>query len=433
MTEGFLWGGINVRKFCKFFFKNFWMVIVVTIITYLGLGLVDQWTHGPTYTYTAVAAVYPKSTHFRYHTIENAAELSSKTSVIGSVINSDMFQLEFHNQYPDLQDCSIDCIQIANTDLLVMHATSGSQENAFEGIRDALECYSRFSGDMTGSPEVNIIFQKKAPSLIAGSSKIHNNRSKLSVLSGLITAGLFLLMYLVKKTYKTEHCIKKRFKNVRFFSLSFIQSALENKEGILSKKSSHPPIRKLALEIRQALRKCCKNTLFVTSFADKDGGTLFISELARELAEQNERVILIGTEAKTNEGISGLEVSDDRKMYYLQDLLQHRCAVKDAIFYSDELKCNCILNNQATIDGDVFYTVDDARRVLAHCMEYSDIVLVDGVASFSSHYAQIWQEASDATIALCRQDDADFFKVDQMLSDLQKTEKYFVGCVLSGF
>ena len=65
--------------------------------------------------------------------------------------------------------------------------------------------------------------------------------------------------------------------------------------------------------------------------------------------------------------------------------------------------------------------------------EYADFVLVDGAAMFPSNYAQIWQEAADASIALCRQDNAVFSKVDQMLSTLQSLDTYFVGCVLSGF
>ena len=46
---------------------------------------------------------------------------------------------------------------------------------------------------------------------------------------------------------------------------------------------------------------------------------------------------------------------------------------------------------------------------------------------------QIWKEAASASIVLCKQEDAEFFKVDEMLSDLQKGDTYFAGCVLFGF
>lgn len=92
MTDDFIWGGFNLRKFCKLFFRNLWTIIAVMIITYLGLTLVDKQTDAPGYTSTAVAAVYPVTSSYRYHTIETISDLSSKTGVIASVINSDIFQ-----------------------------------------------------------------------------------------------------------------------------------------------------------------------------------------------------------------------------------------------------------------------------------------------------------------------------------------------------
>lgn len=432
MTDDFIWGGFNLRKFCKLFLRNLWTIIAVMIITYLGLTLVDKQTDAPSYTSTAVAAVYPVTSHYRYHTIETISDLSSKTGVIASVINSDMFRSEFHNQYPDLEDFTFDCMQVPNTDLLIMRGTSSNPKNAFEGIRTALESYSRISGGMTGNPEITIILGPKAP-YFSGGSRIRSNRARLCVLSGLMMAGLLLFMYVAKRTYKTESSIRKHYKNVRFFSLPFINTKLENEKRIRSSKYSQEPIKKLAIEIKQVLHKCNKKTLLASSYADNKEGTVVLSELARELAEQNEKVILIGTEAGQHEGAPGFVLSDDMKEYTLQDVLQQKCTVKDAMFYSEELKVHCIQISPESTDADFSYSVEDVRRVLSDCLGYGDIILVDGTVLIPSHYAQIWHEAVDASIALCRQEDADFFKVDKMLDDLQKSDTYFTGCVLFGF
>ena len=302
MTEGFLWGGINIRKWFGFFLRNIWMVIAAMIITYLGTDLVDKHIYTPRYTVAAVAAVYPESSAYRYHTIETISNLSSKTGDMNSVFNSDLFQSGFHNYNPSMKDCTIKSSHIANTGLLVLRATSGSRENALKGIQAALDFYSRFSGDITGASEIKVVSGPKGPYQASGGSKIHNHRQSLCYLSGWMMAGLLLFIYLARKTYKTEHCIRKRYKDIRFFSLPFIKSGPEYKKGIPSKNKSREPIKKLALEIKQVLHKCDKKTLLVTSFADKEGGTAVITELARELAEQNESVILIGTESLQDAG-----------------------------------------------------------------------------------------------------------------------------------
>ena len=433
MTDDFLWGGINIRKFCRYFIGNIWMVIAVMIIAYLGLSFVDKHTYTPRYTSSAVVAVYPTSSSYRYHTIETISNLSSKTEDSSSVFNSDLFQSGFHNQNPSLQNCTIESLHIAYTDLLVLHATSYSRENAFKGIRAALDYYSQFSGTMTGAPEIKVVLGPEDPYRESGGSKIQNNLLPLCFLSGLMMAGLLLFMYLAKKTYKTERRIRKRYKDVRFFSLPFTISGSKYKKGILSKEYNRKPIKKLALEIKQVLHKCNKNTLLVTSFADREGGTAIVSELAREIADQDENVILIGTEALQQKGAPGPDSSAETEKHTLLDVLQNRCTVAEAMLYSEGLKVHCIPYWPESMDEDISYSIDDVKRVLFDCLKNADVVLVNGTAWYPSHDAQIWQEAVDASIALCRQDDADFFKVDSMLSDLQKGNAYFAGCVLLGF
>ncbi len=433
MTAGFLWGGINFRKLCRYFLVNFWLVIAIMVTTYLGLGIVDKLTYTPRFTSVAVVAVYPASSSYRYHSIETISGLSSKTKEVNSVFNSDLFQSGIHNYNPSLRDCTIESTQVAYTDLLVLHANSGSPEKAFKGIRAALDYYSQISGNMTGALEIKVIFGPEAPHQVSGGSKIQNYRSRLCLLSGIMMACLILYMYLARKTYKTEKCIRKRYENVRFFSLPFIGSGSEDRMRKLSKNTSQEPMKKLALEIKQVLQKWNNHTLLVTSFADKEGGTAIISELARELAEQDENVILIGTSSLQHGGAAELDSSDDKKKNTLMDVLQHKCTVEDAMLYREELKAHCIQSGPDSYDEDIPYSIDDVRSLLFNCLEHADIVLVNGAAWYPSHDAQVWHEAVGASIALCRQDDAGFFEVDRMLSDLQNGDTNFVGCILFDF
>ncbi len=433
MTDGFLWGGFNIRKFCRIFFGNLWMVIVVMIITYLGLGIVEQKTYTPYYQSKAVVAVYPKSTYYRYHTIETVLDISSKTNDVNTVLNSELFQSGLNNQDPSLKEWYFQSMQVTNTDLLILHSFSNKPEVAIKGIWAALDYYSRFSGDMTGAPEIKIIFGPEAPIPVEGSSKIHNKRPLLSVLSGLMMAGLLFFMYVIQKTYKTERSIRKRYKNIRFFSLPCIKSGFKFKKRIFSKRNVQEPIRKLALEIRQVLHKNNKSSLLVVSYADLEGKNKFISELAEELTEQKEDVIVIGTKTGNPVSIPGLSASDESQKYTLQDVLQQKCTVEDAMLYNEEFNGVCIQWNPDGIDENVSYSVDDVKRVLTTCTQYADIVLVNGAVWYPSYHSQIWKEAVDASIAFCPQVDAEFFKVDQMLRDLQKGDTYFAGCVLLGF
>ena len=151
------------------------------------------------------------------------------------------------------------------------------------------------------------------------------------------------------------------------------------------------------------------------------------------MAEQNRNFLLIDTETRQHDSAPELDLTDDVRTHTFLDLLQQKCTIKDAMFYREKLKVHCIQFAPDSIDENFSYSAADVRRVLCECLGCSDIVIINGTTWYPSHYAQIWNDAVDSSIALCWQDEADFFKVDKMLNDLQKSNTYFAGCVLLGF
>ena len=73
------------------------------------------------------------------------------------------------------------------------------------------------------------------------------------------------------------------------------------------------------------------------------------------------------------------------------------------------------------------------EEVLEGLRETADVVLVDGRIWTGSGDELIWKEAADTSLAVCRQDKADFYAIDKMMTDLQKNNTCFLGCILYGF
>ena len=58
---------------------------------------------------------------------------------------------------------------------------------------------------------------------------------------------------------------------------------------------------------------------------------------------------------------------------------------------------------------------------------------MEGCAWAGSRDELIWKEATDTSLAVCRQDKAGFKAIDRMMTDLQDNNSDFLGCVLYGF
>ena len=92
-----------------------------------------------------------------------------------------------------------------------------------------------------------------------------------------------------------------------------------------------------------------------------------------------------------------------------------------------------VFANGINAQDDFHDTAKDVEKILEQAEKLADVVLVDGGVWNGSRDAWIWKEAADASLAICRQDVADFYAIDQMMTELQENRSDFLGCILYGF
>lgn len=143
-------------------------------------------------------------------------------------------------------------------------------------------------------------------------------------------------------------------------------------------------MRKTALELMQMLRAKKGRSIFVTSAAPGEGKTKITASIAKELEDYGKSVFIIEADQ-----------TDTRNDF------------------SDAVKV--------------------AEEKLEESGELADIVLIDGGVWTGSGDSLIWKEAADMSLAVCRQDKADFDAIDRMMTDLKENDPGFLGCILNGF
>ena len=94
MSKEMHWGGINGKSLCKAIFADIWMVFAVMVIIYLGLGIAGNLRNTPSYTSSAVVAVYPFN---QMYTLENSSSALETVGAVNEVLNSEMFRTGLNN------------------------------------------------------------------------------------------------------------------------------------------------------------------------------------------------------------------------------------------------------------------------------------------------------------------------------------------------
>ena len=400
MSNELRWGGINGKSLCKAVLSDLWMVFAVMVITYLGLGLAGSLKDKPLYTSSTVVAVYPFN---QMYTPENSSSALETVGAVNEVFNSEMFRMGLEERLAESEDYSLHSRQISRTFILMLSVSSTSPEKAYQILRTALDYFGEISSHLAGESQLEILTEPDFPTSPSNDSKIKKYQTLLTLFMGFAMMGFLVLIYAVRKTYKSVSAIRHYYQNVRFFRIPASENSRRNK-----KKSSSEAMRKTALELLQMLRSKHSNSIFVTSAAPDEGKTEVIASLAREMAGFDKFVVILETESG-NSAISE----------YLADVPDQYVRVIPA---------------DGIIDQDYDrHIVDKVESILKKTEKIADVVFIEGCIWTGSRDELSWKNAAETSLAVCRQDKADFYAIDRMMTDLQENNPGFLGCVLNGF
>ena len=161
MSNEMHWGGINGKSLFKAVVSNIWMVFAVMVITYLSLGIAGNMKDTPSYTSSAVVAVYPFNQLF---TLEDSSSALETVGAVNEVFNSDIFRTGLKDRQEKPVDYSLKSQQIDRTLLLTLSVSSSSPENAYQILRAALDYYGEISSHLVGDSHLEILTEPDFPS-----------------------------------------------------------------------------------------------------------------------------------------------------------------------------------------------------------------------------------------------------------------------------
>ena len=432
MSKEMHWGGINGKSLCKAVVSDIWMILAVMVITYIGLGIAGNMRNTPSYTSSAVVAVYPFNQMF---TLEASSSALDTVSAVNEVLNSEMFVTGLNNRLAEPADYSLYSRQINGTFILMLSVSSSSPENAYLILRSALDYYGEISSHLVGNSRLEILTGPDFPLSASYSSGILKRRPLLTLFMGFITCAFLVLMYAMRKTYKTTSAIQRCYQDVRFFRIT--ASASDKRSRRKNERSGNTAnqemTRKTAMEVLQMLRMKKDSSVFVTSAAQNEGKTEVAVSLARELAGFGKSVLILVTDSENTDISEHFGESEILPVQTLSALMQDGAAFESVADAIPNRSIKVIFANHNRQDDFAPYMAEIVRRILEQAKKLFDVILVDGCIWSVSEDDQIWREAADASLAVCRQDKADFFAIDRMMTDLRENDPGFLGCVLYGF
>lgn len=415
MLNDFHWGGINVKSLCKAVLSDLWMVIAVMVIAYFGIGIVGNMRYTPSYTSSTVVAAYPSN---KMSTPESSSDSLDTVTALNEVFNSEMFKMGLNDHLAEPADYYLYSQQINNTSILMISVSSASPEKAYQILRTALEYFEEISSHLVGDCHLEILTEPDFPLHVSNESSLLKRRLLLTLFMGFAMGGFLVLMYVMRKTYKSSSAIQRYYKSARFFKVK--ASASDKHRNKSKKKNDIVPnkeaIRKTALQLLQMLRAKNANSIFITSAASNEGKTDITVSLAREIACSGKSVLILETDPENSEILNRVDLEREAADLPDQSI--------NVIFADKDDEQDDFTDSAIEVESKLELELDKYL---------GDVILIDGPIWTGSNDEQIWKNAADTSVAVCRQDRADFYAIDRMMTDLQENNPDFLGCVLYGF
>lgn len=433
MLSDFRWGSFSIKKLCIEVLKNFWMIIAVMIITFLGTDLLDRAVYTPMYTSESIVAVYPFNT---LYSLDSSTDTWDAVVSVTSVFNSDMFRVGLEDQTGQLGGRSFSAEQITNTNMLKLRAESPDPADAFKTIRAAINYYEEFSSSLPEQSTLEILLQPEISFKVSDKSPLHKYKVLLTLFMGFAVGALLVLLYVARPTYKTVGAFKRTYKDVRCFVLSPMTKEHKRtvqKDRSRKKKSREQDIRTTVVELRQLLRHYGKKSILLTSSDPEDGKAELAVSLAKEFADQGYKVVLIDADFRPLSLESFFRNIENSTGSSLLDILKEKCTAEEAGVSFSEERIQVISAGDESTEDDFSFTAEDVIFVLNALTSLYDVILVNGKIWNSATDVCVWSESVGATLVVCGQDKADFRTIDVMIEEIGNGNSVFAGCVLNGF
>ncbi|MBR4034925.1 MAG: P-loop NTPase [Clostridia bacterium] len=287
---------------------NFWVVILAALIGFMSVNIWNQSMYTPMYTSTATLIVNIKnSASYSYTNLSSSSEMAK--------IYTEVFKQPTMKEYAaehlgeDRFIGSVSASVLDNTNIFTVSVTTSSPETSYEELCAILEVYPRISNSVFSDSVIEIM---RSPNFPGSPSNAISDGNRSLVMLGCAGVVLALIVYLslTRDTVKDEKSFKTKVDAKLFGTVSYervkrsFRSILEGKKVSLLISHAYASytftenFHKIANRIEYLNRTDGNRVFLITSFAEDEGKSTTVANIALALADRGNRVALLDMDFK---------------------------------------------------------------------------------------------------------------------------------------
>lgn len=421
--------------------RNFWLVILVGAVAYMGLYLAQRSIYKPVYTSSATLVVHSRvGTSGQYTSLSVSAEMAEIFTQV--FCQPSMKRHAAENLGLSTFDGSVSAGVISSTNLMVLSVTADEPEKAYRLLSSILEVYPDISESVFSNSVIEIISHPGVPS--SPSNTIPASRRTQIILLAMAVEGLgIVLLSLLRNTVKTEQQFVQKIDAKLLGTVTHEKAHLSLSERLRRIKratlcgSVYASLRftedfqKIAHKLEYE-RSSRNNKVFsVTSVAENEGKSTVAVNIALSLVSRGHSVALLDLDTRKP---SVYKILDHRGKLQaeLSDILSGKVPIEGyPLLRYRKSKLFLAMNRTPRSDSPEWLVGPMLPSVLERLKSKFDFIIIDtpptSVSADAVHIASV----ADRALLVVRTDKVAAEDINDTVMTLENAGAGLKGCILN--
>lgn len=433
---------ISLQGAARQILKNWWVVVFLALAVFLGATGLGRLTYTPQYTATSTLVIRVKGSD-AYSTL---AQTTQMTAVYSQVFQSSALRNMISQNLGEEIEGNISCSQIAETNLLVLSATSPTPRQAYSFIHSALQNYEKVAGYVFTNAALEIVQEPTVPEEPSNTSFLIAHRAELTMLAILGAAALIVLFYLLRNTVKVSAKAPSLLDGKVLGTVPFEKKQAANgkragkKKGTPALLLTSPLVsmnfaeasRRAATRLEAHLQHKQYRVLLVASVEENEGKSTVAANIAIALAEHGKRVLLIDGDFRKPAQYKIFDQQDNKHPSF-SDVVAGKLPWDQAIIPNEKNGILELFQYKTLKNPVALLNRKKLADLMAELRSEMDYIIIDCSPVAVAADAELWMRHVDTVTLVVRQDRADVRVVNDTVDLIWKSAGDFSGFILNAF
>ena len=420
--------------------KNWWVVLCWMAAMFLGATGVGNLLYTPEYTASSTLVIRMMGTD----AYTSLAQTTQMTAVYSEIFQSEALRNLVSESIGEPVEGSISCTQIAETNLLVLSATSPTPRQAYLFIQAALRNYEQVASYVFSDAVLEVVQEPNVPDAPSNSSFFIRRRPELTLLAGMAAAALIALIYLLRRTVKAAGNASGLLDGPILGTIPFEKKQTLSRRG---KKKEIPALllnsplvsmdfaessRRAATRVEAHLRHHKAKVLLVCSVEEIEGKSTVAANLAIAIAEHGEKVLLVDGDLRKPAQYKIFDRKGEKRLS-LSDVLTGKSSLEEVLSRNSKAGFWELFQYESVAQAGNLLAGAKLRQLMEELKDQADVIVIDCPPLAAAADAEIWMHLADTVALVVRQDASDVRVINDTVDLIWKSAGDFAGFLLNAF